>query len=57
MLGDEGLIAMASCIHNVENVLVGREDDENISVNGIQALYEAIKSRPKPVSALHLLLR
>ena len=52
MLGDEGLIAMAACIHWVEKLMLEVEDDHGITQVGIKALCRGIQTRDHPVRAV-----
>ena len=50
-MGDDGFVQMSSSIHNVESLLIGSSNDDNLTLTGITALSEAVKKLSKPVSA------
>ena len=49
-MGDEGVIAMTSCIDKVEGLSIGHKDDDELTITGIRALWEAVQKLNKPVS-------
>ena len=50
-MGDDGFVQMSSSIHNVERLVIGSSNDDNLTLTGITALSEAVKKLNKPVSA------
>jgi len=52
MLGDEGFIAIASCLNNVEELRIGHYDDRDITSVGVKVLCESIKNRHRLVSEI-----
>ena len=49
-LGDDGFAAIASCVMNIEQLVIGYEDDTELTIKGIRALAQGISKRNKPVS-------
>ena len=49
-IGDEGVIAMTSCIDKVERLSIGYKVDNELTITGIRALWEAVQKLRKPVS-------
>jgi len=41
-IGDDGFIAIASCIENFEELRIGSSDDSNLTMRGITKLIEAV---------------
>ena len=48
-LGDDGFAAIATCVTNIEKLIIGRDDTE-LTIKGIRALAQGILKRNKPVS-------
>ena len=49
-IGDDGIIAIASCIQNIEKLQFGTFGEEGITTKGIEALSTSIQNRNLPVS-------
>ena len=50
--GDDGFAAFASCLRNVNDIVIGNENDTELTIKGIRALAEEILKRGAPVSYL-----
>ena len=48
-IGDDGFVAIASCISRIEMLEIGSTDDEKLSMKGIRALSKAVQLLDKPV--------
>ena len=49
-LGDDGFVAIASCVTNIDQLWIGNKNDTELTINGIRALAQGILNRNKPVS-------
>ena len=49
-LGDDGYAAIVSCVTNIDSLMIGNENDTELTINGIRALAQGILNRNKPVS-------
>ena len=49
-LGDDGFAAIASCMMNIEQLVIGNENDTELTIKGIRTLAQGISKRNKPVS-------
>ena len=49
-LGDDGFAAIASCVKNIDKLVVENFHDSEITIKGIRVLAEEILKRDKPVS-------
>ena len=49
-LGDDGLAAIASCVRNIDKLVIKNMNDSEITMKGIHVLTEEILKRDKPVS-------
>ena len=49
-LDDDGLAAIASCVTNIETLVIGNHYRTNFTKKGICALAQGISKRSKPVS-------
>jgi len=50
MLGDDGWIAIGSCVSNIGKLTIGRGDDQGVTIKGVRALFEGIRSSTQTVS-------
>jgi len=48
-LGDDGFVAIASCLNNIDVLFAGRPDNRELSMKGILALSENLQKRNIPV--------
>jgi len=53
VLGDDGIIAMAKCVKNIDDLEFGSSLDKKITKKGLEALSGKISSRINPVSYQH----
>ena len=53
-IGDEGFVALSSCVSKIEELTVGSFEDDKVTMKGIKALCEGIQKRTEPVSILEL---
>ena len=51
-IGDAGFAAVASCFNKIEQLRIGAENDEHLSIDGVTALYKAIQNRSSQVSQI-----
>ena len=49
-LGDDGFAAIASCVTNLDELLIGHRYDSELTIKGIRELAQGILKRNKPVS-------
>ena len=49
-LGDDGFAAIASCVTNLDELLIGHGYDSELTIKGIRELAQGILKRNKPVS-------
>ena len=49
-LGDDGFAAIATCVTNIEKLIIGYWYDTELTIKGIRALAQGILKRNKPVS-------
>ena len=56
-IGDEGLLAMSKCLSKIKKLSIGDSNDMNLSLNGIAALANELKSLSSkvPVSFFEML--
>jgi len=52
LLTDNNIVAIASCVSNIEQLDLGIIDDNELKTKGIQALSEGIKNRKQQVKKL-----
>jgi len=58
LLGDDGFLALASCIKNIEELrIVETAIDEKLTFKGFQALAKDISKRDRPVRPRRLLYK
>jgi len=52
-LGDDGIMAMAKCVKNIDFLIFGSSVHKEITKNGVEALSREISNRIDPVSYQH----
>ena len=53
--GDDGFIAMSSCIKKINSLRIGSTRDSQVTMRGIKALSAAVRSLPRSVRMIYLL--
>jgi len=51
-IGDDGFIAISSCVKNIQNLSIGDFNDNFLSIKGIKELSKAIQERSQPVKLI-----
>ena len=51
-IGDAGFAAVASCLNKIDQLWIGSDDDEQLSIDGVIALCKAIQNRSSQVSQI-----
>ena len=49
---DEGFAAVISCIDKIDELYIGSDEDDHLSIDGITALYKAIQNQSFRVSQI-----
>ena len=56
-IGDDGFIAISSCISKIEKLLIGYYADANLTMKGITALSNAVANSPTKVRVVTFMLQ
>ena len=48
-IGDDGFAAVALCIDKIDDLRIGFEEDEQLSIDGVITVCNAIQNRPSKV--------
>ena len=56
-IGDGGFIAISSCMSKIEELVIGTQFDDNLTMKGITALANAVANSPTKVRVIILILQ